>query len=206
MQDDTLTHESDNTTGDSPGEPDSLAEQVETGTKQPAQKAPQAASLKKKSSEQHPAEQPGKRLLRTSLRTKTTPGEDAIGQPGKRSRRDTMPRSSVAASTTCSVLNKSRLAEVIATETELKKKTVRMILDGLTSVATQQVRVTGKVTIPGLCTIKTRMQNAIEPQEPHLFGRILPVKAQAAQTIVKINTVAKSIAVWLSKCYRFCVL
>ena len=50
------------------------------------------------------------------------------------------------------------------------------------------------------------MQNAIEPQERHLFGRILPVKAQAAQTIVKINTVAKSISVWLSKCYHFCVL
>ena len=50
------------------------------------------------------------------------------------------------------------------------------------------------------------MQNAIEPQERHLFGRILPVKAQAAQTIVKINAVVKSIAVWLSKCYRFCVL
>ena len=81
-----------------------------------------------------------------------------------------------------------------------------MILAGFTSAATKPVRDAGKVTIPGLCTIKTRMQNAIEPQEPHLFGRILPVKAQAAQTIVKINTVAKSIAVWLSKCYRFCVL
>ena len=68
------------------------------------------------------------------------------------------------------------------------------------------MRNAGKATIPGLCTIKARVQNAIEPQERHLFGCILPVKAQAAQTIMKINTVAKSIAVWLSKCYHFCVL
>ena len=142
MQDGTLARESDNTTGDSSGEPDSLAGQVE---------------------------------------------EDAIGQPGKRSRCDTMPRSSVAASSACSVLSKSRLVHAIATKTELRTKTVKMVLDNLTSVVTHEVRNAGKATIPGLCTIKARVQNASGPQERHLFGRVMTIKAKPAETIVTVK-------------------
>ena len=142
MQDGTLTRESDNSTGDSSGEPDSLAGQVE---------------------------------------------EDAIGQPGKRSRCDTMPRSSVAASTTCSVLSKSRLVHAIATKTDLSKKEVKMVLDCLTSVVTDEVRKVGEATFLGLCTIKARMQNASGPQERHLFGRLMTIKAKPAETIVTVK-------------------
>ena len=100
-----------------------------------------------------------------------------------------MPRSSGAASTKCSPLSKYRLTQAIATETEVNKKTVKMVLGGLTFVATQQVRNAGKVTIPGLCTIKARVQNGSEPTERHLFGRIIPVRAKPAQTIVTANCV-----------------
>ena len=137
MQTNTLTHESDTTTSDSPGEPDSHDEHVETWTKQHAERAPQAPS------------------------------------PDN-------PTSSL-------VLGKTRLVQEIATRTDVKKKTVKVILDALTSVITHQVRYAGKATIPGLCTIKCRVQQAIEPQERHLFGRIMTVKAKPAQTKVTVK-------------------
>ena len=71
----------------------------------------------------------------------------------------------------------------------MNKKTVKMVLDGLTSVATQQVRNAGKITIPGLCRIKARVQNGSEPTERHLFGRIIQVRARPPQTIVTANGV-----------------
>ena len=137
MQTNTLTHESDNTTTDSPGEPDSLDEHVETWTKQHAERAPQAPSPETASC--------------------------------------------------CLVLGKNRLVQTIATNTDVKRKTVKVILDALTSVITHQVRYAGKATIPGLCTIKSRVQKAIEPQERHLFGKVMTVKAKPAQTIVTVK-------------------
>ena len=89
--------------------------------------------------------------------------ENAIEQPGKGSQRDaidTIPHSAVAASRTCTVMSKA-----IATETGVDRKTVTMVLNGLTSVATQQVRNTGNVTIPGLCRLQARVHNASKPQE-----------------------------------------
>merc|ERR1712050_650212 len=53
-------------------------------------------------------------------------------------------------------LSKGGLADAIATETELKKKECMKVLDSLAAVATAQVKSAGKVTIPGLCMVKTR--------------------------------------------------
>merc|ERR1712107_324007 len=58
------------------------------------------------------------------------------------------------------VLSKGGLAEAIATETELKKKDCMRVLDSLAVVVTKQVKSAGKVTIPGLCVIKTRAKPA----------------------------------------------
>merc|ERR1712211_168033 len=58
------------------------------------------------------------------------------------------------------VLSKGGLAEALATETELKKKDCMRVMDSLAAVATKQVKSAGKVTIPGLCMIKTRLKPA----------------------------------------------
>ena len=84
--------------------------------------------------------------------------KNAIEQPGKGSQRDasdTITNGTVAASRTCKVMSKA-----IAQETGVDRETVTMVLNGLTSVATQQVRNTGNVTIPGLCRLQAHGHDA----------------------------------------------
>merc|ERR1711879_909264 len=88
------------------------------------------------------------------------------------------------------VLSKGGLAEAIATETEVKKKDCVKVLDSLASVATQQVKKVGKVTIPGLCMIKTRVKPATKAGKREMFGKVCVVKAKPAKTIVKAYCVA----------------
>merc|ERR1719497_230155 len=82
-------------------------------------------------------------------------------------------------------LSKGGLAEAIATETELKKKDCIKVLDSLASVATKQVKSAGKVTIPGLCMVKTRTKPATKAGKREIFGKMVVVKAKPAKTIVK---------------------
>merc|ERR1712084_151388 len=88
------------------------------------------------------------------------------------------------------VLSKSGLAEEIATATELKKKNVVSVLDSLASVATTQVKKVGKVTIPGLFMIKTRVKPATKAGKREVFGKVVFVKAKPAKTVVKGYCVA----------------
>merc|ERR1719458_1600552 len=88
------------------------------------------------------------------------------------------------------VLSKGGLAEAIATETELKKREVTRVLDSLASVATKQVKAAGKVTIPGLCMVKTRTKPATKAGKREMFGKVVVVKAKPAKTIVKAYCVA----------------
>merc|ERR1712031_14022 len=88
------------------------------------------------------------------------------------------------------VLSKGGLAEAIATETELKKKEVVSVMDSLAAVATKQVKSAGKVTIPGLCMIKTRVKPATKAGKREIFGKMVVVKAKPAKTIVKAYCVA----------------
>merc|ERR1712039_369462 len=88
------------------------------------------------------------------------------------------------------VLSKGGLAEAIATETEMKKKVVVGVLDSLASVATKQVKSAGKVTIPGLCMIKTRVKPATKAGKREVFGKVVFVKAKPAKTVVKGYCVA----------------
>merc|ERR1711870_142614 len=88
------------------------------------------------------------------------------------------------------VLSKGGLAEVISTETELKKKDCMRVMDSLAAVATKQVKSAGKVTIPGLCMIKTRVKPATKAGKREMFGKMVVVKAKPAKTIVKAYCVA----------------
>merc|ERR1712174_35504 len=87
-------------------------------------------------------------------------------------------------------LSKGGLAEAIATETELKKKDCMKVLDSLAAVATKQVKSAGKVTIPGLCMVKTRQKPATKAGKREMFGKVVVVKAKPAKTIVKAYCVA----------------
>merc|ERR1712060_488705 len=88
------------------------------------------------------------------------------------------------------VMGKGGLAEAIATETELKKKDCMRVLDSLAAVATKQVKSAGKVTIPGLCMIKTRVKPATKAGKREIFGKMVMVEAKPAKTIVKAFAVA----------------
>merc|ERR1712066_461205 len=88
------------------------------------------------------------------------------------------------------VLSKGGLAEAIATETELKKKDCTKVIDSLAAVATKQVKSAGKVTIPGLYMIKTRVKPATKSGKREMFGKMVVVKAKPAKTIVKAYCVA----------------
>merc|ERR1712039_1115122 len=86
-------------------------------------------------------------------------------------------------------LSKGGLAEAIATET-VKKKEVLQVLDSLAGVASKQVKSAGKVTIPGLCMIKTRLKPATKAGKKEMFGKVVVVKAKPAKTVVKAFCVA----------------
>merc|ERR1712187_50551 len=87
-------------------------------------------------------------------------------------------------------LTKGALAQALADGTELKKSEVTKVLDTLASVATKEVKKTGKVTIPGLCMIKTRLKPATKAGKREIFGKMVMVKAKPAKTIVKAFAVA----------------
>ncbi|MFC4290796.1 HU family DNA-binding protein, partial [Neobacillus cucumis] len=87
-------------------------------------------------------------------------------------------------------LTKGGLAEAIAGETELKKRDCVKVLDSLAAVAAKQVKSAGKVTIPGLCMIKTRVKPATKAGKREIFGKMVVVKAKPAKTVVKAFCVA----------------
>merc|ERR1719343_801681 len=87
-------------------------------------------------------------------------------------------------------LSKSGLAEAIGADAELSKKDCTKILDSLASVATVQVKKAGKVTIPGLCMVKTRVKPATKAGKREIFGKVVVVKAKPAKTVVKAYCVA----------------
>merc|ERR1712146_770767 len=87
-------------------------------------------------------------------------------------------------------MTKGAIADAIATECEVKKKTVATMLDSLASVASTQVKSVGKFTIPGLCMLKTRKKPATKAGKSEVFGKVMMVKAKPAKTIVKAYCVA----------------
>merc|ERR1719432_194399 len=68
-------------------------------------------------------------------------------------------------------MTKTEIAKAIAEEHELKNST-------------------GKVTIPGICMIKTRFKPATKATQREIFGKMQTVKARPARTVVKAFPVA----------------
>merc|ERR1740121_296044 len=87
-------------------------------------------------------------------------------------------------------ISKTGLAEALATATELKKSDCAKVLTSLAEVVTKEVKKTGKVTIPGLCMIKTRVKPATKAGNREMFGKVVKVSAKPAKTVVKAYPVA----------------
>merc|ERR1719445_1242699 len=87
-------------------------------------------------------------------------------------------------------LTKTGMAEAISAETELKKSDCLKVLSALASVATKEVKKTGKLIIPGVAMLKTRIKPATKAGKKLMFGEMRTVKARAAKTVVKAFPVA----------------
>merc|ERR1712232_872740 len=88
------------------------------------------------------------------------------------------------------VLTKTGIAEAISTETELKKSDCVKVLNALATVAAKEVKKTGKLVIPGVAMLKTRVKPATKAGKRFMFGEMKTVKAKPAKTVVKAFPVA----------------
>merc|ERR1719392_133468 len=87
-------------------------------------------------------------------------------------------------------ITKGGLAEAVAQQTELKKSECMKVLSALADVVTGEVKKTGKVTLPGICMLKTRVKPATKAGKREVFGKVVMVKAKPAKTVVKAYPVA----------------
>merc|ERR1712032_1027922 len=82
-------------------------------------------------------------------------------------------------------MSKGGIAKALASGCELKKSVCSKALDVLACVATQEVKKTGKFTLPGLCMLKMRTKPATKACKREIFGKVVMVKAKPAKKIVK---------------------
>merc|ERR1711879_314889 len=82
-------------------------------------------------------------------------------------------------------MSKGGIAEALASGCELKKSVCSKALAVLATVATEEVKKTGKFTLPGLCVLKTRTKPATKAGKREIFGKVVMVKAKPAKKIVK---------------------
>merc|ERR1712159_666748 len=82
-------------------------------------------------------------------------------------------------------MTKSGIADHLASKSGLKKSECAKVLGEFATLATAEVKKAGKFTIPGLCTLKTRVKPARKAGTAQAFGKTIKVKARAAKTIVK---------------------
>merc|ERR1712203_982646 len=87
-------------------------------------------------------------------------------------------------------MTKGGLGEALASETELKRSECMKVINSLGGVAATQLKKAGKLTIPGLCMVKTRVKPATKAGKKEIFGKMCVVKAKPARTIVKAFPVA----------------
>ena len=86
-------------------------------------------------------------------------------------------------------MTKGGLMGSLADATEMKKSDIAKILNSLTEIGTEEVKKSGKFTLPGLCMIKTRQKPATKAGKRLMFGKEVMVKAQPAKTVVKASVV-----------------
>merc|ERR1719168_341448 len=82
-------------------------------------------------------------------------------------------------------ISKSGLADELAVKTELKKSVCLKVITSLAEVVTKEVKKTGKVVLPGVCMLKTRVKPATKAGKREVFGKVVMVSAKPAKTIVK---------------------
>merc|ERR1711935_760403 len=93
-------------------------------------------------------------------------------------------------------LSKNGIADHLATKSGLKKKACSDLLDSFATLATAEVKKSGKFVIPGLCMIKTRVKPARKAGKRMAFCKEITVKAAPAKKIVKafcVSALKKSV-------------
>ena len=88
-------------------------------------------------------------------------------------------------------MSKGALIKALAEKHELNTKVCTGLLESLAAVATAQVKKKGIFTIPGLCSIKTRLNPTTKAGIRVAFGVGTECKAKPARTIVKASAVSK---------------
>merc|ERR1711988_104811 len=89
-----------------------------------------------------------------------------------------------------SSLTKTAICDALATKSGIAKGDVSKMLDEFSVLATNEVKKTGKFTIPGLCMLKTRVRPARKAGTAMAFGKKIKVKARKAKKIVKAYCVS----------------
>ena len=87
-------------------------------------------------------------------------------------------------------ITKSELAEAVAQATELKRTQISKVFNALAEVAATEVKKSGKIIIPNICMLKTRVKPATKAGKREMFGKVVVVKARPAKTVVKAYPVA----------------
>ena len=86
-------------------------------------------------------------------------------------------------------MSRSQLVRGLANDLEVPPKLVDGIFSRLAEVAAEEVRDTGKFTVPGVCRVRTRSAPARDAGERRLFGKTVHVKARPATTSVRASVV-----------------
>merc|ERR1719422_1212400 len=100
------------------------------------------------------------------------------------------PAMTAAAMKGAAAMSKSGIVAAIIEGTEVKGSVAKQLLENLATVATKEVKGTGKFTIPGLCMLKLKNKPATKAGKKEVFGKAVMVKAKPASKVVKAYCVA----------------
>merc|ERR1719412_664415 len=78
-------------------------------------------------------------------------------------------------------LNKTAIADAVAGKTDLKRKDCVSVLNTLADVVRAEVKKTGKMILPGIVMVKTRVKPATKAGKREIFGEVRMVKAKRRQ-------------------------
>merc|ERR1712061_692424 len=100
------------------------------------------------------------------------------------------PKAMKAAAMKGAAMSKSGIVAALIAGTEIKASVGKQLLENLATVATKEVKGTGKFTIPGLCMLKLKNKPATKAGKKEVFGKVVMVKAKPASKVVKAYCVA----------------
>ena len=84
---------------------------------------------------------------------------------------------------------KSEIFGAIEAKCGVKKKDVKAVFGALESIIPDQLKATGKFTIPGITMIKLKKKAATKATTRLMFGEMKKIGAKPAKTLVKCYTV-----------------